>query len=193
MLDLRRAAPAVCVVSGGERIRFASHINHAIYARENGYDYRLQIGLTERAQNGYFQSNAMRSQAGWYRTVTSQSLISKGDTVAIDGSWKGKLNGSGDATFEAYVEIDTLREGSVSGTVYYPGIDDAGACSGALIYRGRSGSDYLFTEDIVARADPDCIKLGQVRVGSAEDGKAITYSWKAGQNTAVGTLQEWDD
>ena len=115
------------------------------------------------------------------------------DTVALDGSWKGKLNGSGDATFEAYVEIDTLREGSVSGTVYYPGIDDAGACSGALIYRGRSGSDYLFTEDIVARADPDCIKLGQVRVGSADDGKAITYSWKSGQNTAVGTLQEWDD
>ena len=116
-----------------------------------------------------------------------------GDQVAIDGSWKGKLTGSGDATFEAYVEIDTLRVGSVSGTVYFPGIDDAGACSGALIYRGRSGSDYLFTEDIVARANPDCIKLGQVRVGSAEDGKAITYSWKAGQNTAVGTLQEWDD
>ena len=116
-----------------------------------------------------------------------------GDQVAIDGSWKGTLNGSGDATFEAYVEIDTLRVGSVSGTVYYPGIDDAGACSGALIYRGRSGSDYLFTEDIVARADPECIKLRQVRVGSAEDGKAITYSWKAGQNTAVGTLQEWDD
>ena len=116
-----------------------------------------------------------------------------GDQVAIDGSWKGTLNGSGDATFDAYVEIDTLREGSVSGTVYYPGIDDAGACSGALIYKGRSGSDYLFTEDIVARADPECIKLGQVRVGSAEDGKAITYSWKAGRNTAVGTLQEWDD
>jgi hypothetical protein len=116
-----------------------------------------------------------------------------GDQVAIDGSWKGTLNGSGDATFDAYVEIDTLREGSVSGTVYYPGIDDAGACSGALIYQGRSGSDYLFTEDIVARADSECIKLGQVRVGSAEDGKAITYSWKAGRNTAVGTLQEWDD
>jgi len=115
------------------------------------------------------------------------------DPGALNGSWKGKLNGSGDATFEVYVEIDTLREGSVSGTVYYPGIDDAGACSGALIYKGRSGSDYLFTEDIVARADPECIKLGQVRVGSAEDGKTITYSWKAGQNTAVGTLQEWDD
>jgi len=115
------------------------------------------------------------------------------DKVAIDGSWKGTLNGSGNATFEAYVEIDTLRVGSVSGTVYFPGIDDAGACSGALIYRGRSGSAYLFTENIVARANPDCIKLGQLRIGSAEDGKAITYSWKAGQNTAVGTLQEWDD
>jgi hypothetical protein len=54
LLDLRRAAPAICVVSGGERIQFASHINHAIYARENGYDYRLQIGLSERARNGYF-------------------------------------------------------------------------------------------------------------------------------------------
>ena len=118
---------------------------------------------------------------------------SDADKVAIDGSWKGTLNGSGDATFEAYVEIDTLREGSVSGTVYFPGISDEGACSGALIYKGRSGSDYLFTENIVARANPGCIKLGQLRIGSAEDGKAITYSWKAGQNTAVGTLQEWDD
>ena len=115
------------------------------------------------------------------------------DKVAIDGSWKGTLNGSGAATFEAYVEIDTLRVGSVSGTVYFPGIDDAGACSGALIYRGRSGSDYLFTENLVARTNPGCIKLGQLRIGSANDGKAITYSWKSGQNTAVGTLQEWDD
>ena len=44
------------------------------------------------------------------------------DKVAIDGSWKGTLNGSGDATFEAYVEIDTLRVGSVSGTVSSRGL-----------------------------------------------------------------------
>jgi hypothetical protein len=85
---------------------------------------------------------------------------SDADKVAIDGSWKGTLNGSGDATFEAYVEIDTLRVGSVSGTVYFPGISDEGACSGALIYKGRSGSDYLFTENIVARANPGCITNG---------------------------------
>jgi len=118
---------------------------------------------------------------------------SAADKVAIDGSWKGTLNGSGNVSFEAYVEIDTLRVGSVSGTVYFPGIGDAGACSGALIYKGRSASDYLFTENLVVRANPECIKLGQLRIGSADGGKAITYSWKAGQNTAVGTLQEWDD
>lgn len=115
------------------------------------------------------------------------------DQAAIDGSWKGTLKGTGNATFEGYVEIDTLREGSVSGTVYFPGPAGAGACSGALIYKGRSGSDYLFTEDLVARANPACVKLGDVRISTADDGDAISYSWKSGKNNASGTLKEWDD
>jgi hypothetical protein len=115
------------------------------------------------------------------------------DQIEIDGSWKGTLKGSGNATFEAYVEVDTLREGSVSGTVYFPGIGGSGACSGALIYKGREGEDYLFTEQLVVRDNPSCIKLGDLRLSAVPDDEAIDYSWKSGSNTASGTLQGWDD
>lgn len=115
------------------------------------------------------------------------------DQAPIDGSWKGTLKGTGNATFEGYVEIDTLREGSVSGTVYFPGPAGAGPCSGALIYKGRSGSDYLFEENLVARANPACVKLGDVKISTADDGDAIAYSWTSGKNNASGTLKEWDD
>ncbi len=115
------------------------------------------------------------------------------DKNAIDGSWKGTLKGSGDSTFQAYVELDTLRTGSVSGTVFFPGLDGAGACSGALIYNGKSGSDYRFTEKIVASDNPQCIKLGKVTISAANDGEAIDYSWKSGKDNAAGQLQEWDD
>ena len=117
----------------------------------------------------------------------------KSDQAPIDGSWKGTYTQSGGSSFEGYVEIDTLREGMVSGTVYYPGIDNSGACSGALIYKGKDGSDYLFTEDIVVSDDPDCTKRGDVKVTSVDDGAGIKYSWSSGSESAVGNLKEWDD
>lgn len=108
---------------------------------------------------------------------------------AIGGNWKGMLNGSGAVTFQADVDINTLRTGSVSGTVYFPGIGGSGACSGALVYEGMSGSEYLFNEDLVARANPQCIKLGKVRISPEDGGKAIKYAWSSGKNTAVGILK----
>ncbi|MFM9044373.1 MAG: hypothetical protein ACKOL0_00980, partial [Solirubrobacterales bacterium] len=54
------------------------------------------------------------------------------DQAPIDGSWKGPFTQSGVADFQGYVEIDTLRAGMVSGTVFYPGIGGSGGCSGAL-------------------------------------------------------------
>ena len=111
------------------------------------------------------------------------------DKAAIGGTWKGTLNGSGSAEFQAEIQINTLRPGSVSGTVYFPGINGSGACSGALVYKGTSGSEYLFDEDLVARANPGCIKLGKVRITSVDGGKAIKYAWSSGTNTAVGTLK----
>ncbi|MCT1366533.1 hypothetical protein [uncultured Kocuria sp.] len=35
----------ICLVSGGDEIRQRSYINHAIYAREHGLDYRLECGI----------------------------------------------------------------------------------------------------------------------------------------------------
>jgi hypothetical protein len=114
------------------------------------------------------------------------------DQAPIDGSWKGTYK-QGSETFEGYVEIDTLREGMVSGTAFYPGIGNSGECSGALIYKGKDGSDYLFTEEIVASDNPNCIKRGDVRVTSVDDGDGIKYSWSSGSLSSVGDLREWDD
>ena len=115
------------------------------------------------------------------------------DKAPVDGSWKGTFTQSGVEDFEGYVEIDTLRAGMVSGTVFYPGIDESGGCSGALIYKGKDGSDYLFTEDIIATENPNCTKRGDVKVTPVDDGDGITYAWSSGSKSAVGDLREWDD
>jgi hypothetical protein len=59
------------------------------------------------------------------------------DQAPIDGSWKGTYK-QGSETFEGYVEIDTLREGMVSGTAFYPGIGNSGECSGAPFTKART-------------------------------------------------------
>ena len=115
------------------------------------------------------------------------------DKAPIDGSWKGTFTQSGVADFEGYVEIDTLRAGMVSGTVFYPSIDGSGACSGVVIYKGKDGDDYLFTEEIITSENPNCAKRGQVKVTPVDDGSAIKYSWSSGSRSSVGDLQEWDD
>lgn len=39
------AAPRICLTSGGDEIRLRSYVNHAVYAREHGLDYRLETGI----------------------------------------------------------------------------------------------------------------------------------------------------
>ena len=52
MTDLRD--PRICLVSGADEIRLRSYINHVIYAREHGFDYRLECGLAEGITNKFF-------------------------------------------------------------------------------------------------------------------------------------------
>lgn len=37
--------PRICITSGGDEIRLRSYLNHAIYAREHGMDFRLETGI----------------------------------------------------------------------------------------------------------------------------------------------------
>ena len=37
--------PRICLTSGGDEIRLRSYVNHAIYAREHGMDFRLETGI----------------------------------------------------------------------------------------------------------------------------------------------------
>ena len=41
-------SPRICIASGGDEIRLRSYVNHAIYAREHGLDYRLETGIGPR-------------------------------------------------------------------------------------------------------------------------------------------------
>ena len=39
--------PRLCIASGADRVRYRSHVNQAVFAQENGYDYRFDLGVNE--------------------------------------------------------------------------------------------------------------------------------------------------
>lgn len=53
------ARPRLCITSGGDEIRFRSYVNHAIYAREHGHDYRLECGVDVGVTNKFFYKTAI--------------------------------------------------------------------------------------------------------------------------------------
>lgn len=50
----------ICIVSGGDEIRSRAYVNHAVYAREYGLDYRLECGLAEDVNNAFFFKTAIQ-------------------------------------------------------------------------------------------------------------------------------------
>ncbi|GAA1310745.1 hypothetical protein [Brachybacterium tyrofermentans] len=57
----------ICVVSGGDEIRLRSYVNHAIYAREHGLDYRLECGVDTGIMNKFFyKTSIIRRVLGRY-------------------------------------------------------------------------------------------------------------------------------
>ncbi|MGQ4575628.1 hypothetical protein ACUH93_04375 [Dermabacteraceae bacterium P7006] len=67
-------APDVCVVSGGDDVRYRSYINHSIFAREHGFTFHLGIGLLENADSIY-----------WYKFAVIQEVLSRyGWTLWLD-------------------------------------------------------------------------------------------------------------
>ena len=51
--------PRACLVSGADEIRLRSYINHAIYARTHGLDYRLECGLDRGIANKFFYKTSI--------------------------------------------------------------------------------------------------------------------------------------
>ncbi|KRE97318.1 hypothetical protein ASG76_00890 [Nocardioides sp. Soil774] len=47
------SADEICIVSGGDEVRYRSYVNHRIYAAEAGCDFRLEIGLGRPASTPY--------------------------------------------------------------------------------------------------------------------------------------------
>lgn len=51
--------PRACLVSGADEIRLRSYVNHAIYARTHGLDYRLECGLDRGITNKFFYKTSI--------------------------------------------------------------------------------------------------------------------------------------
>ncbi|WP_271394805.1 hypothetical protein [Neomicrococcus lactis] len=49
----------ICLVSGGDEIRLRSYVNHSIYSREFGLDYRLECGVDEGIDNKFFYKTSI--------------------------------------------------------------------------------------------------------------------------------------
>lgn len=52
----------ICIVSGADQIRSRSYINHAIYARLHGMDFRLECGVGENISNKFFYKTSIISR-----------------------------------------------------------------------------------------------------------------------------------
>lgn len=48
----------VCIVSGADFVAIHSYINHSVYAREFGYDFRFEAGVAEAIENAFFFKTA---------------------------------------------------------------------------------------------------------------------------------------
>lgn len=74
--------PRACLVSGADEIRLRSYVNHAIYARTHGLDYRLECGLDRGITNKFFYKTSiirrvhpnMSGSSGLTTTRTSRIL-----------------------------------------------------------------------------------------------------------------------
>ncbi|MDQ2852167.1 MAG: hypothetical protein M3Y49_15835 [Actinomycetota bacterium] len=49
----------ICIVSGGDEIRSRAYVNHTVYAREYGLDYRLECALDEGVTDVFFFKTAI--------------------------------------------------------------------------------------------------------------------------------------
>lgn len=62
--------PKICLISGADEIRTRAYINHYIYAREHGLDYRLECGLDDDIRTKYdYKTSIMRRILPYYDWV----------------------------------------------------------------------------------------------------------------------------
>ena len=63
-------ADEICIVSGGDEVRYRSYVNHRIYAAEAGCDFRLEIGLGRPASTPYhYKFNLITQVLPRYRWI----------------------------------------------------------------------------------------------------------------------------
>lgn len=60
----------VCIVSGADYVALHSYINHSVYAREFGFDFRFEAGVAEAVDNVFF-----------FKTAAIERVIARYDWV----------------------------------------------------------------------------------------------------------------
>lgn len=90
---------------------------------------------------------------------------------SLRGPWAGTLAGA-DPAIEVSVRLSGGKRGS---TIAFTG--DL-VCSGVLIYLGRTGEVFRFSEQIRESQSTSCGGLGIVRLRLRQDGR-LAYHWQA--------------
>ncbi len=90
---------------------------------------------------------------------------------ALRGPWVGTLTGA-DPAIDVSVRLSGGKRGSR--IAFTGGL----VCSGVLIYLGRGGGTFRFSEQIRASQSAGCGGLGIVRLRLRPDGR-LSYRWQA--------------
>jgi hypothetical protein len=90
---------------------------------------------------------------------------------SLRGPWAGTLTGA-DPAIDVSVRLSGGKRGS---TIAFTG---GLVCSGVLIYPGRTGGTFRFSEQIRASRSDSCGGLGIVRLRLRPDGR-LAYRWQA--------------
>lgn len=90
---------------------------------------------------------------------------------ALRGPWAGSLTGA-DPAIDVSVRLSGGKHGS---TISFTG---GLVCSGVLIYLGRTGEMFRFSEQIRESETESCGGLGVVRLRLRADGR-LAYQWRA--------------
>jgi hypothetical protein len=90
---------------------------------------------------------------------------------SLRGPWAGTLTGA-DPAIEISVRLSGGKRGS---TIAFTGDIE---CSGVLIYLGRRGGSFRFSEQVRSSDLGGCTPLGLVRLRVRADGR-LDYHWRA--------------
>lgn len=162
-----RAGHRVTIVSGGSAVRYFTHLNHAVYAAEKGFSYRLEIALAPDVPSPY-----------WYKFLAIRSVLKDSDWVLWmdDDAFFTDWHGDGIARMVTAAEHDNhflvIAEGA-------PELDNTWTSinTGVMLLRNDPRTWRML--DLAATTTPAQVRTWWVdeRDGMFTDGDQDTIWW----------------